>query len=38
MHDSITILRHPVKRLAKTWCEDGMIKAYDNAKFFRIEQ
>ncbi|MDD0930243.1 DNA primase [Xylella fastidiosa] len=38
MHDSITILRHPVKRMAKTWRADGTIKAYDNAKFFRIEQ
>ncbi|MDD0862271.1 DNA primase, partial [Xylella fastidiosa subsp. multiplex] len=23
---------------AKTWCADGSVKAYDNAKFFQVEQ
>ncbi|ALR09608.2 DNA primase [Xylella fastidiosa] len=38
MSDSITILKHPVNTLAKTWCADGTLKAYDNAKFFQVEQ
>ncbi|ALR04364.1 DNA primase [Xylella fastidiosa] len=38
MSDSITILKHPVNTLAKTWCADGTVKAYDNAKFFEVEQ
>ncbi|ALR06096.1 DNA primase [Xylella fastidiosa] len=37
-NDSITILKHPVNTLAKTWCADGTLKAYDNAKFFQVEQ
>ncbi|HHW4673589.1 MAG TPA: DNA primase family protein [Xylella fastidiosa subsp. pauca] len=38
MSDSITLLKHPVNTLAKTWCADGTVKAYDNAKFFQVEQ
>ncbi|MRT95428.1 phage/plasmid primase, P4 family [Xylella fastidiosa] len=38
MRDSITVLKHPVNTLAKTWCADGSVKAYDNAKFFQVEQ
>ncbi|WP_426979780.1 DNA primase family protein [Xylella fastidiosa] len=38
MRDSITVLKHPVNTLAKTWRADGSMKAYDNAKFFQVEQ
>ncbi|MFE8348313.1 MAG: hypothetical protein ABGU97_11295 [Xylella fastidiosa subsp. multiplex] len=38
MRDSITVLKHPVNTLAKTWRADGSVKAYDNAKFFQVEQ
>lgn len=34
MTDTLTILRHPVSPLAKTWNADGTITGYGDAKYF----
>ena len=34
--DMITVLRSPTLLMAKTWCADGTIKSYDNAKHFDV--
>lgn len=36
--DKITVLTHPTNRLAKLWKQDGSIAAYDNAKYYRLQQ
>ena len=38
MNDTISILRHPVALMAKTWKSDGTIAPYGEAKFFTLEE
>ena len=35
--DIITVLRSPKLLMAKTWCVDGTIKPYGNAKHFDLK-
>ena len=38
MSDTISILRHPVALMAKTWKADGTIAPYGEAKYFTLEE
>lgn len=38
MSDTISILRHPVALMAKTWKSDGTIAPYGEAKYFTLEE
>ena len=38
MSDTISILRHSVNLLAKTWRADGTMSAYGDAKYFTLEE
>lgn len=38
MTDKLSILRHPVSPLAKTWNADGTITGYGDAKYFRLRE
>jgi len=38
MSDTISVLRHPVALMAKTWKSDGTITPYGEAKYFTLEE
>lgn len=38
MSDTISILRHPMPVMAKTWQADGTISEYGDARYYRLQQ
>ena len=38
MHDTLSILSHQSRLLAKRWLTDGSIKNYDKAKYFKLHE
>lgn len=36
--DTLSILRHSMSSMAKTWLTDGTIKDYDDAKYFNLRE